>query len=137
MVKEMSILAFLVWNSLRDIRKREISLILTVAFGVWGLLGAWHSSQLCWTYFIPILTGGLFIGLSFITGNKIGVGDGLLLTSLGTMLGGRRFLCTLCLAMLGCGLWSVLLLLLFQGKRNTEIPFVPFVLLGYLGGFFL
>lgn len=43
----------------------------------------------------------------------------------------------LCAALLLCGIYSGLQLLVFKKKRDTEIPFAPFLLVGYLGGILL
>ena len=40
-------------------------------------------------------------------------------------------------ALLLCGIYSGLQLLVFKKKRDTEIPFAPFLLVGYLGGILL
>ena len=80
---------------------------------------------------------GGFLGISAVSGNQIGAGDGLLLIALGTVLETEEYLRTLCLSLIGCGLWAVILLGILRKKKTTELPFVPFVLLGYVGGLLL
>ena len=77
------------------------------------------------------------MGLSAVSGNQIGAGDGLLLIALGTVLEMEEYLRTIWLALIGCGLWAVILLGILRKKKTTELPFVPFVLLGYVGGLLL
>ena len=40
-------------------------------------------------------------------------------------------------AFLLCGIYSGIQLLVLKKQRDIEIPFVPFLLAGYLGGVFL
>lgn len=81
--------------------------------------------------------GGMAVGacvilLSFITGGKIGTGDGIILciTGLGLGLWGNMEL--FCLALfLAAGL-SIILLALRKANRKMGIPFIPFIFAGYL-----
>lgn len=43
----------------------------------------------------------------------------------------------LCAALLLCGIYSGIEYLMLKKSRSEEIPFVPFLLIGYLGGIFL
>lgn len=49
----------------------------------------------------------------------------------------EEFFSMLFAAMLISAAWAGILLWLFRKKGNTEIPFVPFLMLGYLGKLFL
>ena len=56
---------------------------------------------------------------------------------MGSVLKSGELLGVLCAALLLCGIYSGLQLLVFKKKRDTEIPFAPFLLVGYLGGILL
>ena len=127
MLKTAGVILFLGWNSWKDIRKKEISLIITGIFAFLGIMTAFYNRN---------VTAG-FVGISAVSGNQIGAGDGLLLIALGTVLEMEEYLRTICLALIGCGLWAVILLGILRKKKTTELPFVPFVLLGYVGGLLL
>lgn len=76
--------------------------------------------------------GAAVILLSIITGGKIGMGDGILLCITGLSLGFWGNMELFCLAlMLAAGL-SIILLVLQKADRRMSIPFVPFMLAGYL-----
>ena len=96
-------LIFLLFSSLLDIRKREISIPVTLMFG--------------------ILTRG-----------QVGMGDGWLLMALGCMMRMESYIQMACIGMLLAAACSGVLLLVFRKSRKTEIPLVPFLLLGYVGG---
>lgn len=134
MIKEIGILIFLAWNSILDIRKKEISPGLTTAFGICGLLRIWISRGDFRSCFAPLLAGAILLGISFLSGNRVGAGDGLLFLALGTVLEAEQFFTVLFWSLLGCGIWSVVLLLFCHGKKEQEIPLVPFVFLVYGGG---
>lgn len=75
--------------------------------------------------------------ISVLTRGEIGFGDGLLILAMGSVLKSGELLGVLCAALLLCGIYSGLQLLVFKKKRDTEIPFAPFLLVGYLGGILL
>lgn len=64
----------------------------------------------------------------------MGIGDGLMIFAMGSVLNAGELMEILCLSFLLCGIYAGLQLGLLKKKRNTEIPFVPFLLVGYLGG---
>lgn len=76
------------------------------------------------------MTGGVVLLIAFVTKNKIGCGDGLLLIATGALLGLKvnlfMFLFGLFLASLK-GIW---LLLSGKGNKNTDMPFIPFLIPG-------
>ena len=91
-------LIFLLFSSFLDIRKREISIPVTLLFG------------------------------------QVGMGDGWLLMALGCMMRMESYIQTACIGMLLAAACSGILLLVFRKNKKTEIPLVPFLLLGYVGG---
>lgn len=71
---------------------------------------------------------------SVLSRGKVGMGDGLMIFAMGSVLNAGELIEILCLSFLLCGIYAGLQLGLLKKKRNTEIPFVPFLLVGYLGG---
>lgn len=79
---------------------------------------------------LSLTPGMLFWMLSFISGEKVGYGDGWVLLMIGLFLGAGR-----CFLVLMTGLMAesfvVLVLLAFRKVRGDgEVPFVPFLLMG-------
>ena len=66
-----------------------------------------------------------------------GNGRGWLLMALGTVLYPEEFFSTLFMGMICSAVWSGIMMMGFCRKGSTEIPFVPFLLAGYLGGFLI
>ena len=80
---------------------------------------------------------GVFIILiALISGGMVGFGDGLLILTMGSVLEAGELAGILCGALLLCGIYSGIEYLMLKKSRSEEIPFVPFLLIGYLGGIF-
>ncbi len=61
-------------------------------------------------------------------------GDGLLFLSLGTVLSFEELLSAFLLGLFCCCFWGIVVLFLSGKGKKTEMPFVPFLMLGYIGG---
>lgn len=117
-----------------DLKKREISLVSAGIFAVAGIFGAWYQGKIGWQYAAAVAVGLIFLAISFMTKGELGMGDSLLIIALGTMLSLEELVMVLMMAMAGCTVYAGVLLLGFRKNRKTQIPFVPFLLLGYTGG---
>ncbi len=73
------------------------------------------------------LPGLGLIALSLITERKIGLGDGLLVLSVSLLEGGSRIWVLLCLGLFFQSLYAVSLILCKKAKKDTLIPFAPFL----------
>ena len=111
-VKEICVLGFLGINSWIDIRKKQVSLLLIIIFAVCGTV---------WTIY-----------------SRRNVPEVLMCVgTLGTVLYPEEFFSTLFIGMICSAVWSGIMMMGFCRKGSTEIPFVPFLLAGYLGGFLI
>lgn len=70
--------------------------------------------------------------LSYITGGKIGMGDGIVLCITGLGLGFWGNMELFCLALMLAAALSIILLILRKANRKKSIPFIPFMLAGYM-----
>lgn len=80
-----------------------------------------------------ILIGTVLLGISYITRQKIGVGDGLLIMILGAYLGFEGIGVVLLYALTLSAIWSGLLMIIKKVNRNYTIAFIPFIFVGYVG----
>lgn len=128
---------FLLYAGWKDLRKREIPLFLTALFAGGGLLYSLSAQRQAVDYLIPAGIGLMFLALGFLTGGGMGLGDAWVLLALGTVLDTGEYMATLCAAVFLAAVWAGVLLAAFKKNRKTEIPFVPFLLLGYIGGLIL
>ena len=127
-------LLFLLFSSFLDIRKREISIPVTLLFGLAGVVYSVRTGRTMTDYLIPLGIGILILGGSVLTRGQVGMGDGWMLLALGCMLRMECYIQMACIGMLLSAAYSGVLMLVFRKNRKTEIPLVPFLLLGYVGG---
>ncbi len=82
---------------------------------------------------IGLVIGILFIGISRCTREAIGYGDSLILLILGGCLGGLR-VCVLVMTAFGvASMLSAVKLIRRKWNRRFSFPFVPFLLIAYVG----
>lgn len=134
---EIGILVFLGVNSWTDIRKREISLLFTGIFAMAGMIWMLCNRKFSAEILLMAGVGLFFAGISVITRGALGMGDALVLLALGTVMEAEKFFIMLFGAVFCSAVWAGILLAVLKKKRNTEIPFIPFLMLGYLGGMIL
>ncbi|MDO4340163.1 MAG: prepilin peptidase [Eubacteriales bacterium] len=137
LIVKVWILVFLGINTWMDVRKKEISLVLAGIFAATGVVYSMQKGAGGWQMLLSMGIGVMFLALSMLTRGAVGMGDGWLIASLGTVLSVKELLYTVCAGMLLAAGYALVLLVIFRRKRDTEIPFVPFLLAGYTGGLLL
>lgn len=136
-IKEVCVLAFLGMNSWIDIRKRQISLLITAVFAGCGIIWTIYTRSAALDFLLCAGTGLVFVGISILTDGSMGMGDGWIIMALGTMMRPAEFFTMLFVGMLCSAVFAGIMLMVFRRKGHMEIPFVPFLLAGYLGGILL
>lgn len=137
MERKWMILLFLAVNAGTDLYRMEVPCAFCVCFCISGLIcrilpgGLPPLQTLC---LFPCL---LFAMLSGLRKEPVGQGDALVLCALSPMMTPEEMAGSLALGLLLCGLFSVPVLLGNREDRERRIPFVPFLLAGYLGGWFI
>ena len=127
------IISFLSINSWTDIRKRRISLLSIAIFAFIGLVyQGFYKKQLS-PALLGLVPGILLLAVSRVTREALGMGDALLMLVLGIYLGLQNSVEVLLLALFLAAFWAGILMLICHKKRDYEFPFVPFLLLGYIG----
>ncbi len=129
-----TVLIFLGICTVFDIRKKEIPLILAgagtmaaVGFTVWRIgNGTIFAVQIL----LSLLPGIFFLVTGWCTKEKVGYGDGILLSITGLMVGFERCFTGLCISLFLSAFFGVLLLFLHKAQKNSRIPFVPFLTMG-------
>ena len=133
-VKELCTVVFLAMNSWLDIRRREISLFLTVVYAGCGIIYSILQGRKIQDVLIPAGIGILFLAAGLISRGAIGAGDCWILLALGALLDTETYIRMLCIGFFLAAFWSGILLVIRRKSRKTEIPLVPFLLAGYMGG---
>lgn len=81
---------------------------------------------------LGFMLGTIVIGISKATRGKIGMGDGLILCFTGVGLGFWGNLQLFALSLTIAAIVSIIMLMFRWADRKTSIPFIPFLLLGYI-----
>ncbi len=136
-IKQICTVVFLLTSGWLDRKKHEISLCLTGIYALTGIVYSIAEGRPAEDLLVPVGLGILFLAMSLLTRGDMGMGDGWLLLSLGMMLETGEYMGTIFGGMLLASIWAVILLLVFKKNKKTEIPLIPFLFLGYLGGVFI
>lgn len=124
--------AFLLLEGIRDLRRREISPVSCAILIICGVFLQLCRHELSWG---SVLTGAMvgivLLGLSWLSKESIGYGDGLVMTSIGVLFGGAKTIQLFCYALFICGLFSAGVFLLKKAGRKSRIPFIPFLIPAY------
>lgn len=118
-------------NAVWDVFRKEILLSSVLVMGAAGVIyRGFYLSEGIAGVFTALLPGAFLLAVSLISNGRIGKGDALLSLSLGEWLGLSDGVFVIFLASAGAAaaaavLWSA-------KKKDAEIPFVPFMLSGYV-----
>ena len=107
-------LIFLLVSSFLDIRKREISIPVTLMFGLAGVAYSIKTGRTMTDYLIPAAIGIFILACSILTRGQVGMGDGWLLMALGCMMRMESYIQMACIGMLLAAACSGVLLLVFR-----------------------
>lgn len=126
-------LLVLVAFSIEDAKTRKISVLPILFFIPCLLFAIFGREQMEWTDCMGgILVGLLFCAVSHLKKESIGIGDGVIILLLGVSLGARRVLYILVIAFFLTALAAGVLFLLHKADKKTRLPFIPFLLGGYI-----
>lgn len=114
--------------SVFDIKTRTIPLwgivcvfVITIAY-IWKI----ENIQLIDILF-SIVPGFFFIFLSFVTRERIGYGDGVIILAIGLVMGLEQCVFVISIAILLSSLFASILLVRRVATKNTQVAFIPFL----------
>ncbi|MBQ8823166.1 MAG: prepilin peptidase [Lachnospiraceae bacterium] len=115
--------------SIWDVKRKEIpgklllsGLLTGLAYGILQEEG--------WLVLMGIIPGVLLIFMGFLTREKVGYGDGVMVIILGLVLGWPDSFLVYMLAQFGVLLFAIGLLAVRKVPRDEQIPFAPFLAAG-------
>ena len=123
---------YLMINTVLDIRKREISIKLSGIFGIIGILIVGMNFERV----MGVVLGLLTLGVARLV-KDFGMGDGVVILILGLLLGLIHTLNILLIASILASGIGLFLLIIKKKTVKYELPFVPFLLVGFLVGVLL
>lgn len=131
MMEQVAAVLLLGGNAWKDLRKHRISILLTAGiFLAAVILRIWRGEYAALA--AGILPGVILLGISWITKESLGYGDGLVQSVLGALLGWKKALEILLGAFFLAAIFSAAALAAHRLGRKSELPFLPFILGAYL-----
>ena len=130
-IREAAGLILFLGNSLTDIRRQQISLIVTGAMAVFGAVLRFLGDGPPGGLILALTPGITFILLSLASRGGIGMGDGIVLLAAGFYRTFEELLAVVLLAVFLSGAYAAFV---FMAKRrgDTRFAFVPFLFLADL-----
>ena len=125
---------FLLIQAILDGRKGYVDLRILFVQSIVGLWMSDLSAAGINEWLIRILPGMALLWISFLSAGKIGAGDGWLFVSLCVYLTAAQQIVLFSGAVILSAVWTAALICLRRVDKECEVPFVPFVLLAYVGG---
>lgn len=133
MAEKIFTFIYLSINTVNDVRKKQIFLWSVFLYALTGSCILIYREE--WGRFLMIL-GCLLLcgGFSIILRGAVGLGDVLIVSSLFFMMDFREVMTVVLISMLMASIYGGILLAGKKANRKSEIPFIPFLLMGYAGG---
>lgn len=120
--------------AVEDLKRRKISLLCPLIALITGTIFRAADGTLFGVECgLGIVVGGIFVLISLVSRQQIGLGDGLIIAACGLCLGWRK----VCLLVLGAMILflivGVVRMLVFRLNGKSEVPFVPFLWIVFVG----
>lgn len=116
-----------------DMKTREIPVVLAAGAFAGGLtLQLIIGKLVFYEILLGCLVGLALVGISILSHQDVGLGDGLMFIATGAFLGLTDNLFLLLISLGLSSLAAVALLIILKLKGKARVPFLPFVLCGYI-----
>lgn len=135
---EIVLLLFLIICAFLDIKEKQLpALFLVGVFMILVLLEIFLYQRSVSELVLDGILGGIFLVIGVVSKQAVGYADGFVLCCSGLVLGFYRNLNLLFYSLIAISLFSIIMLIIRKLTVKDRIPFLPFVLAGYLGVLFV
>lgn len=118
-------------QSIWDMKKKKIPLIVSITAGIIGIVLCMFLERELMSIFTALVPGVVCLICGKVSGEAVGYGDGIVLIVMGFYYSLEQLI-IICMTAFGtAGIVGIVLLLIFKKRGNYEIPFVPFLLIGW------
>jgi len=132
-MESVGLISLLGLCSFDDIRSKEIRVIEIGVFGIIGVLLHIFFGKNSWYSMVGgVAVGAIMYLISVLSKEKIGKGDALIIMVAGIYLGCIRTIELLWVSSLLAAIVGIGVVLIKKKNKEYEMPFVPFLLAGYL-----
>ncbi len=138
MMVELFVGAFLLWESLEDIKTQTLEARILIGFGVLAVILEIFYVKANWTEVLAgAALGILALMMAWLSKESIGYGDGVVMLIMGICCGLNIMLETFLLAIMILAVVSMVMMIKKGVILNLRIPFIPCLFVGYIGGLLL
>lgn len=138
MIQKICLCLFLGYFTYEDIQKMQLSKRGILFFGILGIaVSIIFPVHKIYQILLGMGIGGFLLLASWISRQGIGAGDGIVVLICGIYLGFQKNCLLLICALLLSSLFSIILWIGKKVNRKQKIPFIPFLLLSYIGNLLL
>lgn len=123
-------------QSIWDIRTKEIPLWISMCFGGCSFFYSICCHRNWMELALALIPGVICFVLGYCTKEAIGYGDAIILCALGMLYSLEEMLIICVIAVILAGVIGLIMLVVFHKNGKYEIPFVPFMFLGWMSLFF-
>lgn len=132
-MEQCAVLVLLAIFADQDIREQRLSFLWLLGAGGMGIIFWLCRRTIAWESLLGGIAVGAFLVLfAIFTKERIGIGDGILFCVTGIFLGMAENIILLMTAFLLAAGYAIILLVRKKCDRNSQIPFLPFVLGAYI-----
>jgi leader peptidase (prepilin peptidase)/N-methyltransferase len=132
LIKTIALMVGLILLGLGDLWKKEIPILpVLILGGVGAGLSIMGEQWQDWTVTVRFIPGLVVLFLAWLTRETIGYGDGWVLLILGCFLPLVDIVNLCMIAITIAGLVALFLILVLRKGRKAQMPFVPFLAVGY------
>ncbi|MBQ7954723.1 MAG: hypothetical protein IJ282_03150 [Lachnospiraceae bacterium] len=111
-----------------DLLNKRLPVLFIVCGGIAGGIIAFCEGMSCQEFLGAMLPGVIMVFVGFVSGEKVGYGDGMILMVLGLMEGGKMCVWDMGVGVLMAAVLGMGLLVFKKARSDARIPFVPFLL---------
>lgn len=134
MIKSITLIIFLVISSIFDLKKKMVPLALITLAGVLVLLLSMFDPTMSWAKSLcGTLLGLLLLFIGKVFKGTIGAADGLVMIVVGFVMGIYGSCVVLFYSLFLAAMVSIVLLIFKKVNKKDSIPFIPFILVTYVG----
>lgn len=133
MIETCVLLGTLGVHSIEDMRKRKITVSITMFSAIIGvLLHLLYLDESIFFMLAGMLSGVSILLLSKLSGGRIGAGDGIVFMLTGLYIGVWENMILMCISFFLAGVFGIFWIIIKKKSLQEKLPFMPFLFTAYL-----
>lgn len=131
-MKIVCLIVYLTLLSVLDLKYKKVPISISIIATITGAILVVVSKTSLMETVIALAPGVIVLLFAIITKQAIGYGDGLAILVMGFFVTCQGILISIFVAITISGIVALVMLLVFHKGKNTELAFIPFLLIGFI-----